>query len=343
MGGVLGLALALIGLSGALLLWKPCWVGIPQVRRVADPSEQLAIVEAAEALGARAVVLPSRDFGAGEARLPGDAGAYLDHRGAVLAQWSNTWQRPETWLFDLHHHLLMGDNGRLLAGWLGMAAALFVVSGCCLWWRARRGFRLRVWPQRLARPSILRHHQDLGIVVALPLLIAATTGSLLVLKPLQEFLLAPLSPAEEIEAWREAVPKVKPHAPVNWPAVLARGTQHFPEAELRIVTWPKAGGEPIQLRLRQSGEWHPNGRTVLSVAPDGTVVAVRDAREAPTALKANHLLYPLHSGRLAGSGLALPWKLVLTAAGLGLTLLGSLAVVTFWGRLFARPRKRKAT
>lgn len=64
------------------------------------------------------------------------------------------------------------------------------------------------------------------------------------------------------------------------------------------------------------------------------------APAAPLAIRAQKALYPLHSARMAGSPLALPLRVVMTLAGLGLALLGSLAMLTFWRAPW--PRKNPA-
>jgi uncharacterized iron-regulated membrane protein len=101
-------------------------------------------------------------------------------------------------------------------------------------------------------------------------------------------------------------------------------------------------GEAVTIRRRRPQEWHPNGRTTLTLAGDGTVLMARDAPAAPLAVRAQNALYPLHSARMADSPIALPLRIVMTLAGLGLALLGSLAVVTFWrAQVPARIRKTR--
>lgn len=330
LGGLVGLGLAVLGLTGAALLWKPWWVGVAQDARAPGDAETLAIIEAAGSLGAGYVTLPSAEFGAAQAGLGEGAGAYLSHDGALLARWQGVWDRPETFLFDLHHHLLMGETGELIGGWLGIAAVLFCVTGLILWWPTRRTFRLRALPPRLTRPAIIRHHRDIGAVLALPILLAGLTGAMMVLKPLGQALLAPLSPASAVAAWQAKPPAPAAAGTPDWPAILAAARARFPDAEPRMIVWPKAEGEAVTIRMRRPQEWHPNGRTTLTLAPDGTLLMARDAPAAPLALRAQNVLYPLHSARLADSPLALPLRIVMTLAGLGLALLGSLAVVTFW-------------
>jgi uncharacterized iron-regulated membrane protein len=344
LGGLVGLGLAVLGLTGAALLWKPWWAGVPQEARAPSEAETLAIIAKAEALGAGYVTLPSAEFGVAQAGLGEGAGAYLAHDAALLARWQSVWERPETFLFDLHHHLLMGEAGELVSGWLGIAAIAFCVTGLILWWPTRRTFRLRALPARFTRPAVILHHRDIGAVLALPILLAAVTGALMVLKPLGQAVLAPLSSAAEVAAWQAKPPAPPASAAVpDWPNILAAARARFPDAEPRMIVWPKAPGEAVTIRMRRPAEWHPNGRTTLTLAADGSVLAARDATAAPLAVRASNALYPLHSARMARSALALPLRIVMTLAGLGLALLGSLAVVTFWRarKLPAIPRPKR--
>lgn len=337
LGGLVGLGLAVLGLTGAVLLWKPWWVAVEQTPRSATSAEVLAIVAAAEKLGARHVTLPSAEFGVAQAGLADGGGAYLAHDGRLLEKWGSSWDRPETLIFDLHHHLLLGHEGEIIAGWLGLAAILFAITGTILWWATRGAFRLRLLPARLSRPAIIRHHRDIGVVMALPILLVAITGSLMVLKPLADAVLAPLSPASEVATWQAKSPAGMFAAP-QWPALLAAAKAKHPDAEPRMLIWPKTPGDPVQIRLRRPSEWHPNGRTTLWLDGDGTVVDSRNAPTAPLAVRAQHALYPLHAARIAESRLALPLRIILTITGLFMALLGSFAVVTFWRQLRACAR-----
>lgn len=336
LGGLVGVGLAVLGLSGTLLLWKPWWVAVPQTPRAATPAETLNIIQSAQQLRASHVTLPSAEFGVAQAGLPGGGGAYIAHDGQILARWNSVWDRPETLVFDLHHHLLMGHEGEIISGWLGLAAILFVTTGLILWWPTRRSFKARVLPARLTRVAILRHHRDLGVVLALPILLSAATGALIVLKPLADVILGSLSPASAVTAWK-AKPAEAAAATANWPALLTAAQRRFPDGEARIIVLPKSPGGSVQIRLRRPSEWHPNGRTTLWLAGNGHLLQARDAPAAPLAIRVQHALYPLHTSRMTGSDLALPLRLILTVAGLGMTMLGSLAVFTFWKRRLTRP------
>jgi len=330
LGGLVGFGLAVLGMSGAALLWKPWWAAVAQDARAPSVAEALAIIAAGEKLGAGYVTLPSAEFGVAQAGLPEGGGAYLAHDGHVLARWDSVWERPETFLFDLHHHLLMGERGELISGWLGIAAIGFCITGLILWWPTRRTFQWRAVPARLTRPAIIRHHRDIGVVLALPILLAALTGAMMVLKPLGQTLLAPLSTAREVEAWQAKPPAPATTVAADWPAILTAAHSRFPDGVVRMIIWPKAPGGAATIRLRRPAEWHPNGRTTLTTSGDGTVLMARDAPAAPLAIRAGNALYPLHSARLAGSAMALPLRIIMTLAGIGLAMLGSLTVMTFW-------------
>ncbi|MEL0209076.1 MAG: PepSY domain-containing protein, partial [Novosphingobium sp.] len=52
----------------------------------------------------------------------------------------------------------------------------------------------------------------------------------------------------------------------------------FPTAELRILAIPKKPGDAINMRMKQSTEWLPNGLTMLWFDPaDGRLLGRRDA------------------------------------------------------------------
>ncbi len=348
-GGLVGLALAVLGLSGALLVHKDAWL------RAVVPHAADARVDSIPATAAaldrlfaadsspRAVVLASDTLGIHIVRFKGDGGAYADQNGAIVTQWEQPGDRIETWLFDLHHHLLAGDTGETIAGILGLAGLAFVITGSILWWRTRRTFRLRALPARLSVPAVRRHHRDLGIVAAPLLVMVMLTGAMLIFKPVAALVLSPFSSRAEMEA-AAAPPKQKGGAMAkrtDWQAMLITARQHFPDAEPRVVILPRKPGDLLSLRVRQPAEWLPNGRTTLWFdAADGRLVAINDALMQPRGSQLFNLTYPLHAAKVGG----LAYRLVMTAVGLALFLLGSLAVASFWTtRVSFRRRTRRAT
>ncbi|USI74887.1 PepSY-associated TM helix domain-containing protein [Sphingomonas morindae] len=339
-GGLIGLLLALIGLTGALLVHRRAWILLPHTgdaprQDSAHLAATVARVMADPKARPEQLIFAEPGFGLDRLAFKGGAGAYLDQAGGLVARWSSQWARPELWLFDLHRHLLAGDAGETLVGVAGLVGIGFVLTGLLLWWRTRRSFAFRLWPRRMSRPAILRHHRDLGIVMAPLLLLSFGTGTLLVFRPLTAIVFGPSAPA----AIRAATaPPPAPPAPLaarlDWAAMVRVARARFPQAELRSVTLPRRGNGLITLRMRQPEEWLRGGRTILWFAADsGRLIAARDSRAAPGAARVFGLLFPLHAAEVGG----LAYRLVMTLSGLTLGLFGTLTVWSFW---FRRPRPR---
>lgn len=344
-GGVVGLVLAVLGLSGALLVHKDAYL------RATLPHASDAQVQDAAQIAAvagrlfssdeapRSIILASKSFGLHRLNYGEDGGAYATQQGEIVARWSSKWERPELWLFDLHHYFWAGDTGKLVAGIAGLAGAAFVITGVILWWPSRRLFSLRAWPANMSRNAVVRQHRDLGVVVAPLLLVSALTGVMMTLPKVEELLLAPFSsPAVMAKAQKPPKAQGGPLArDIDWAAVIGAARARYPDGELRIVSLPAKPGGLISLRLRQQGEWLPNGRTMFWFDPaDGRLVQMRDAQAQPLGVRIANAEYPVHAAKVGG----LAYRLVMTVSGLAMALLGSLAVWTFWANPKTKKRKR---
>lgn len=334
-GGVLGLLLVVLGVSGTLLVHKDAWLRatVPHAadapdhdaarlarttaRAFADPSAPRAILFAGESLGVHRLSYADRD-----------AGAYLDRHGQFVTRWSGRWSRPEVWLFDLHHYLLIGPTGAIIAGWAAIAGLGFIITGALLWWRTRRLFRIRPWPKRWSRPALLWHHRDFGVVFAPLLLLTFVTGAAMTLKPVETLLVRPFASPQEIA--RATVPppaSAGPLARQDWAMMFDTARARFPTALLRSAALPAKSGDLITVRMRQPGEWTPNGRTFLWFDPSsGRLVGVRDVMSAGAGGSIPASFYPLHSGKAGG------WmhRSLMTLSGLAVTMLGGFTTMSFW-------------
>mgnify|MGYP001758584566 FL=1 len=347
-GGLIGLLLALLGLTGTILIHRDAWVMLPHAGDVqVQDTAVLAVTTQRLMQGLmqgpmqgdgpqpRAITYAGADFGLDRLAFADGAGAYVTQTGDPVARWDSQWQRPELWLSDLHQHLFAGDAGETVIGIAGLCGLFFVVSGSVLWWRTRRTFEWRLWPARMTRPAILRHHRDLGIVVAPLLALSLVTGAVLVFRPLSAVLLGPGAP-QEIDR-KLAAPKAQARAlspDLDWAEMIIAARARFPDAEVRSLSLPRGQSGLITLRMRGPGEWLPNGRTTVWFAADsGRIVATRDAADLPARVRGYNLLYPLHAAKVGG----LAFRLVMSLSGLAPSLLGTLAVWTFW---FRRPVRR---
>lgn len=341
LAGTIGLLLAVLGVSGALLVHKDVWVDAPGARG-APVQDTAAPAAAAQRMMSdpdppRSIIFASRDFGLHRLSYEGQRGAYADQAGEVVTRWDSQWERPEIWLFDLHHHLFWGDTGEVAAGVAGLAGLGFVVTGLILWWPLRRSWEFRLWPRSPSRFAILRHHRDWGVLLAPVLALSLVTGSTMVFRPVANLILGPGAAAEVDASLASPPPRpAKLADDLDWGGMIETARRLHPDAEVRILSLPRGGNGLISLRLRQPAEWLPNGRTTLWFAADtGELVHARDALKLPPRAQAYNALYPLHAAKVGG----LPYRLLMTLSGLTLGLFGTLTVWTFW---FARrPRTRR--
>ena len=333
-GAFIGLLLALLGLSGAILVWEGEWVTLPGA---GDPiAENVGRIAAVTDRGAESgelsrITFASEEIGLHHLTYADGGGAYVRQNGQLVDSWSSQWDRPELWLFDLHHHLFAGHTGETITGIAGLAGLAFVVTGLILWWRSRRRFSLRLWPERFAPGPIVRHHRDLGVVVAPLLVLSMGTGALMLFSPLRTVLIG-----EEVRPQVELPAAVAAATPIE--AALRASNQRFPGARLRRLTMPSGPGDPITVRMKQPEEWTPNGRTQLTFdARTGEPLSVEDPLGSNRAAFISEKLYPLHSAKVGG----LAMKLAMTVSGLALALLGSLATYSFWSRRSAAHSRRR--
>ena len=345
-GGLIGLLLALLGLTGALLLWKGAWLRmtVPVAEEVVQtgPATLGALVQnilAGSAQTPTSIVFANSDIALHTVRTGPDSGFYADANGSAIASWDSIWARSEIFLFDLHHHLLVGEAGETVSGVAGLVGLGFIITGLILWWPTRKTFRLRLWPARMTRPAIIRQHRDMGVILAPLLFLTMLTGVMMTLKPVAELLLSPFSSAAEMESALEP-PKVAagPADNADWPRIMAAAQARFPDATIRIIGLPRKAGDPVAIRLNRPGEWHNNGRTIIWFdGATGNLLRAKDALAMPQGLQLFNLAYPLHAAKVGGT----VYKVVQSIAGLALALLGSLAVWSFWFRKkgFSKPIK----
>ena len=343
---MIGVLLAALGLSGTLLIYEDAWLRatVPGASEslVQDIDTTIAVaerlLESEEAL-VTGLRFPTESLGLYRLSYENGAGAYADQSGTIVAHWASTWDRLELWLFDFHHHLFFGRVGSTLGGVLALIGLGFAITGPILWWRSRKSFAFRLLPASFSRNHIVRHHRDLGVLTSPMLVLACLTGAMLTLRPVASFVLAPLPGSESI-AESLAPPTVAGgalSAEFDWGSALRQAHQTYPNAELRTVGAPRRPGQLVRIRVRQPGEWLPNGRTVLWFdGANGRLIEARDARSLPLAGRAFNLVYPLHAASVGG------WiyKAAMTITGIALTLLGSFAVWSFGGFQARRARLR---
>jgi uncharacterized iron-regulated membrane protein len=317
------------GLTGSLLVFEDDWIRatVPaaRVEPDLDPARLGAALDRLEAAepDLTSVVLAGGAVGVHRLYLPDEVFGYSDANGAVVERWRGA-ARAETLIFDLHHELLAGHTGKLVAGVAGLALVLLILTGLIVWLPAWRATGWRLWPRSGARRELIGSHRNLGLIFAMPLAVFSLTGAAIVFHGTSQALLggAPKPPTPIVGT-----------GDVDWGRALAAAQARFPDATLRMAIRPSAPGKPATIRLKQPGEWHPNGRTTATIDPaTSRVVATSDANALPMGIRAFNAFYPLHASSVGG------WLYDGVTALSGLAMAG-LGLVGAWAFL-ARPRNR---
>lgn len=345
-GAFLSLILIVLGLSGALLVFKNDWVNATMSAASGPTRTDAAhlgkitqrIETAFQAQGPKSVVFAGDGVGLHKVALKDDTSAWVSEDGANIALFEPN-ERLEDWLFDLHHHLLAGDTGETIAGLAGLAGALLTITGLVLTWPSLLMFAFRVSPLSGKRAHLLAAHRDLGTMLAPLVLLSLVTGSMIIFSDQTRPLFQVVAPGPKVPK-----PPVVGSGKINWPLAVANAQNRFPNATVRLVIWPAEKGKPATVRLRQAGEWHTNGRTIVWIDPaTSKAVGVVDAQMLGKGDRAWNSLWPLHASKL-GTGFRARIVDVMTAlTGLGLAALGAYGLVAFVrGRLFGVRKKRTA-
>lgn len=324
-GATLSLVIVLIAFTGSLLVFKDDYIRavVPEARAEADLS-LAALTEITQGLEdsvgtdrLRALVYATPDFGLHKAYLTEHRFVYVDGAGNILGEWGVE-ERFEDWLFDLHHRLLVGDTGVWIAGLSGLAACVLVITGLISVWPMRRGIRRGIKITATSRGQLLSVHRNLGVWIALPIFVLMLSGAALSFPDTSKALM------DRLGAPNTQAPVAVGEGDLDWSAALRGSAEIFPEGALRVAIWPRQPGGPVVLRLRQPDEWHPNGRSVVTIDP-ATSEAVRhfDATRAGAGREAYNALYPIHASHIGGR----LYDFLVFFTGLALTGLG---VFGFW-------------
>jgi uncharacterized iron-regulated membrane protein len=315
LGLTAGLLLAVIGLTGAALVFRDEIDRAlnPHLLRVAPAATRAAgPLQAAVDVAARAypgepptrVRMPRTADGTLEVWLGGAPSryAYVDpYRGTLLGA-----RRPTEFLtgvlFLTHTTLLAGEAGHLVAGACGLVLVLLGASGLVVWWPGRGRLRAATtvtWGANRKR-VVYELHRSVGFYASGLLALAGVTGASLVFHAAFQGAIywaarAPAAPP----APRATSPDAGAALPIDSLVAVAGRAQ--PGGAISYLYLPTGPGESFRVRQRLAPELHPNGKSFVHLDPrTGAVLAVEDGAAAPLGARAYSALYPLHIGAVWG-------------------------------------------
>jgi uncharacterized iron-regulated membrane protein len=346
MGLALSAFLMVIALTGTALVWKEAWwrliypelSGPPPALNAAEQAAGITAIHNRFGDSVRVIKLPSEDLPAWHVRLSEGQAFIAPHTLDVIDSW-DTRDRLMSFLFDLHHHLLLGETGKLITGYLGLGGTFMALTGLIIWWPQRKTFSVaNLVPRGWSRIKLLRWHRDLGLLFTPLLLVLLLTGSGMIFYKTTMTVLNGLFGAPEASTVSTTITQPQT-APENGRLPLrsddlARVGAVFPEGRIIRYSPPDPGGDGLHsFRLKQPCEIHPNGRSyVYLTATDGNIARTSDACTASGGQKAQNLLYPLHAGLIGN----LFYKWLVFAGGLVLTILCASGVYTYAVRIARR-------
>jgi uncharacterized iron-regulated membrane protein len=223
--------------------------------------------------------------------------------GAVLALQKTTHQDWLSFIHALHHGKPFGLPGQIIVSVSGISLPILWIVGLVLWWQ--HPSRAYVWRGKPWRIRLRSVHRWLGLALGGLVAILAVLGAL-------------LNFVGPIKQWLDPLPQIRTvemsQRPLNLERALTRGSAAYPGVPLERIYFPIPDNPLLRLRFRD-GTW------VYLQGTEGEVIKIASLFSHWT-----NLLYPLHSGRLLGTGG--PW--VIVALGTILLLLGGSGVFTYW-------------
>ena len=326
LGISLGVWFALVGLSGAILVFEDpidAWLN-PHLLNTGSHGAHLsaqAIVERAESVYPLGLVEKIRFPIAGgqvyrltmrtrprrvgaeriEAMFDPVNGAFLGARsleslGVTAPDFLRT-------LYEFHRNVLLGNAGSNIVGIAGALLLTSAITGFVLAApRTRSALRRIVWinPRTSATRVAYDFHRSTGIVFAITLLLATLTGATLVYVNYVRDLVSVFSKVAPFPT----VPWEKQNArePLQLDRVIADVRQRFPEHTLLELH-----GSPRQMAghlyyLKRPGDVHRLGDTIAWINPlTGEMMIERSPRTRTAGEGFMHWLFPLHSGTAFGT------------------------------------------
>jgi len=171
------------------------------------------------------------------------------------------------WIYDLHHHLLLGEVGGMLLGLSGLFLVLSACWGTYLAWPRRKqwkqAFAVSCW--RTRRQRLWGWHRATGLIAGIALIIVALSG-------------ASMDFGKQLRAFSNAyLPYRKPFAPILVQVAedpiapqraLEIAREQLPTAAFVAVSLPTEESPVYRVRLRQPGEWRSwSGTSVTATSP----------------------------------------------------------------------------
>lgn len=210
------------------------------------------------------------------------------------------------WMWDLHANLLGGKTGRLINGFLALAAVAMALSGLVIWWPGRK--RLLFGFTYLFGGSWKRQNYDIHKVVGFYasglLAFISFTGAYFAFPETYRLVTEQLSRAAQIgtpDLCGDDGPPAKTalsNRQVPYEDYIATAERAMPGYQVAFVSFPTKPGMSVGLKLKGPNDWHRVGLSNVYLEPASGQVILTDGFYANNgATKFLKLMLPFHFGR----------------------------------------------
>jgi len=330
-GLLLCLIMLTISLTGVILVWKKeyLWLTVDGARDTVNTQLLSTAIEAIETSYESDEVifiqLHSEDLSIHKVFLAGRRYAWHDQHGRQIQIWSGN-QRWEDFFLDLHHRFLLGNTiGLNIAGFGSLLLLPLIVFGLVLWWPRRNMISLGMAPRSLRRGALMQSHGNIGGVFALPIIILAITGVILVYPVESRTVLLGATGQGGAATIQNETYDASNGLPA-WSELILIAGEKFPESEIRSVQPSSSKSAKRSVNLQQRDGWHRLGRTSLKFHENGELL-IEDELAQPMAKRVFGFSYPLHTAKLG-----LLYRLLASIVGLAFALLCVFGFMSFLKR-----------
>lgn len=206
-------------------------------------------------------------------------------------------------IIGFHWTLLLGANNAYVIGIIALFIMTSVIIGLYLWWPANGNWRMGLtikWSGTRERINF-DIHRIVGFYFGALLLISLTTGVAMIFKPVTRNLINRISTIEDNENFGKSS-FVDNSKPIKLGEAVNIANHVFPEGRLHWILLPTSSTGVFI--VGKQAAWEPNiSKTFRNVGIDqynGAITKIQDQQNYHFGDKAMEWLFPLHSGEFLG-------------------------------------------
>lgn len=223
-------------------------------------------------------------------------------------------RNPTEWLYRFHAQLLGDGLGERINGAGSLVWTLLLITGVLLWIPARG----RSWIEglRLMRKAGWRRrtfdlHRALGIWTSLPLLAVIVTGAYFPFPGPFVWLASTLTGSSATEDSPVPGQQTVAASRISLDRVLEASSTVLPQAPANWIRIPQGPGECFTVRKRLPGDWRPEGSHHLHFDPiNGQLLRADLNSERTPAQRALRSMLPIHAGTFGGTTTRVLWLVI---------------------------------